>query len=292
MESNDLRIFKMVAQEGSITRAAETLGYVQSNVTARIQILESELNTQLFYRQHGMILTPDGKKLLPYAEQVLHLLDEAHKDLKNSTEPSGNLSIGANLTVSTLHLPKILSEYHTKYPAVDLSLLSGNSSELLSKILHFEIDGAFISSLSVNNDKIVKELVFEEELVLISNNRINTMESLFLKPFLMNTPGCPNRLQLENWLKSKGMINIRFMEFNNLDSIIEGVISGLGASFVPYSSIKTYETRGIINSFRIPKQFGTSKTFFIRHKDTLMTTALSRFIDIILLKTPFKGHEI
>lgn len=57
MESNELRIFQAVAHEGSITKAAKTLGYVQSNVTARIQQLEVELKTQLFYRQRGMVLT-------------------------------------------------------------------------------------------------------------------------------------------------------------------------------------------------------------------------------------------
>ena len=53
-----------VAHEGSITKAAKTLGYVQSNVTARIQQLEVELKTQLFCRQRGMVLTPTGERLL------------------------------------------------------------------------------------------------------------------------------------------------------------------------------------------------------------------------------------
>jgi len=48
MESNELKIFMAVAQEGSITKAAQRLGYVQSNVTARIQLLESEVNTNCF----------------------------------------------------------------------------------------------------------------------------------------------------------------------------------------------------------------------------------------------------
>lgn len=95
MESSELRIFRAVALEGSITKAAASLGYVQSNVTARIQQLEAELKTPLFYRQRGMILTPAGEKLLIYAKQILHLLDEAGKSLSESAIPSGNLSIGA-----------------------------------------------------------------------------------------------------------------------------------------------------------------------------------------------------
>lgn len=50
MESNDLRIFQVVAYEGSISKAAIKMGYVQSNVTLRIKTLEDELGTKLLLR--------------------------------------------------------------------------------------------------------------------------------------------------------------------------------------------------------------------------------------------------
>lgn len=288
MESNELRIFKTVAQEGSITKAAVTLGYVQSNVTARIKQLESELKTQLFYRQRGMILTPAGEKLLVYAEKIIHLFDEANIALNDSVYPSGSLCIGANNTISSLRLPEILSQYHKTYPKVDLSLITSQSDVLINKVLHFQLDGAFVKSLSFSDNNIVKELVFEENLVLISSPECNDLETVCSKPFLMNSIGCPNRLQLESWLKLKGITKIRFMEFNNLNSIIEGVIADLGASFVPKSAIKKYEERGVIRSFPIPPKFSVTKTFFIKHKDSLKTSALSKFIKMIELKTPYK----
>ena len=105
----------------------------------------------------------------------------------------------------------------------------------------------------------------------------------------MNSVGCPNRLQLENWLRLKGVTKLRFMEFNNLNSIIEGVIADLGASFVPKSAIKEYEEKGLLRSFPIPSKYSTTKTFFIRHKDSLKTSALSKFIEMIELKTPYNS---
>lgn len=288
MESSELRIFKAVAQTGSITKAAQALGYVQSNVTARIQQLEGELNTQLFYRQRGMVLTPTGEKLLAYAEKIIYLLDEADKALNDFSDPSGSLSIGANHTISSLRLPEILSQYHKAYPKVDLSLITSQSDELIYKINHFQLDGAFVKSSSFSDDNIVKELVFEENLVLISSPEYNYIQDLCSKPFLMNTIGCPNRIQLESWLKSKGICNVRYMEFNNLDSIVEGVIADLGASFVPQSAIKEFEEKGLLKSFPIPPPYNTTRTFFIRRKDSLMTSALSKFIEMIELKTPYK----
>lgn len=168
-----------------------------------------------------------------------------------------------------------------------MSLITSQSDELINKVLHFQIDGAFVKSLSFSDNNIVKELVFEENLVLISSPEYNDLESVCSNPFLMNSVGCPNRLQLENWLKLKGINKIRFMEFNNLNSIIEGVIAGLGASFVPKSAIKKYEERGLLRSFPIPPRFSATKTFFIRHKDSLKTSALSKFIEMIELETPY-----
>jgi DNA-binding transcriptional LysR family regulator len=288
MESNELRIFRVVAQTGSITKAAQVLGYVQSNVTARIQQLESELNTQLFYRQRGMVLTPTGEKLLAYAEKIIYLLDEADKALNDSCDPSGSLSIGANNIISGFRLPELLAQYHKTYPKVGLSLTTNQSDELIYKVNHFQLDGAFVKTLSLNDENIVKELVFEENLVLISSPIYNSIDDLYSKPFLMNTIGCPNRVQLENWLKSKGVCNIRYMEFNNLNSIIEGVVADLGASFVPKSAIEEYEKKGLLKSFPIPEQYNTTRTFFIRRKDSLMTSSLSKFIEMIEEKTPYQ----
>jgi DNA-binding transcriptional LysR family regulator len=287
MESNELKIFIAVAQEGSITKAAKRLGYVQSNVTARIQQLESDLNTQLFYRQHGMLLTPMGTRLLSYAEEILHLLDKAEKALNDSGNPSGDLYIGTNNTISTLNLPLLLSNYNSIYPDVNLSLTTSNAEELIHKIVHFELDVAFVKSSSINNPNIIKELVFDENLVLISSNKYNDIQSLCSKPFLMNSIGCPNRLNLELWLKSEGISNIRFMDFNSLDLIIEGVISGLGASFVPESSVQKQKEHGLLNTFEIPERYSHAQTFVIRHKDSLMTSSLLKFIEMITTNTPY-----
>ncbi len=72
IESGDLKIFQAVAREGSITKAAQSLNYVQSNVTARIQVMERNLKLPLFIRTNRwMTLTPAGEILLKYANHSL-----------------------------------------------------------------------------------------------------------------------------------------------------------------------------------------------------------------------------
>ena len=288
MESSELRIFRSVAYEGSITKAAQALGYVQSNVTARIQQLETELKTQLFYRQRGMILTPSGDKLLSYADRILYLMDEAQKALQESREPQGRLAIGANQIISTIDLPQLLVQYHKAYPNVELSLLTETTAELIKKTQNFQLDVIFVKSM-IADDNLIEELVSEEKFVLISTPEYHDVKDIYTKPFLMSSAGChcPNRMQLEKWLAVNSMYNIRFMEFNNLDAIIGGVIAGLGVSFVPESAIKKYEAEGVLRSFPVPKQYSATQSFLVRHKGILMTSALVKFIEMVEQNTSY-----
>lgn len=64
-----LQVFLTTAREGSISKAALTLNYAQSNVTNKIQQLENDLQTKLFYRHsRGITLTPPGQILVSYSE--------------------------------------------------------------------------------------------------------------------------------------------------------------------------------------------------------------------------------
>src|SRR5690349_2444009 len=74
MDLSDLLIFKTVAEEGGILRAARKLHRVQSNVTTRIKQLETSIGAELFFRERQrLVLSPRGEKLLTYADQLLRL---------------------------------------------------------------------------------------------------------------------------------------------------------------------------------------------------------------------------
>lgn len=61
----------------------------------------------------------------------------------------------------------------------------------------------------------------------------------------------------------------------------QGVVSGLGASFVPKSAIQQQEEEGLLRSFSIPSGAVYTKTYFIRHKDVFVTSALDQFLELL-----------
>jgi DNA-binding transcriptional LysR family regulator len=281
MDSNDLKIFRAVAAEENITKAAQALGYVQSNVTTRIQHLETELGVPLFYRQRGMVLTAEGEKLLPYAEQILHLFEEAAKVMNKSSEPSGRLAIGSTHLTYSINIPEIFSEYHKKYPKVNLSLITAKTEELITKVLNFQLDGAFVKASVLEEKNFVSELVYKEKLVLIASSETKSLQDVYKLPFLLNSVGCVNREMLMRYFNYQGIRDLTYIEFNSLDASINGVISGLGAAFVPEASISRYEKVGLLRSFSVPDEYSLVYTYFIRNKNSVVTSAFSEFIRMI-----------
>lgn len=279
MELKDLEIFQMVAEKGTITEAAKALSYVQSNVTSRIRKLESELETRLFNRHHrGMSLTPEGKKLISYAEKILSLSHEMKKVIQSGAGPSGKLEIGSVETV--IRLPAILSAYNQKYENVELSLLSGVTEQLQEDVLNHKLDGAFVTDTGRHTDLIAHE-VFQEELVLISDIHATSLDELKKQPFLCFSKGCGYRARLEKWYKDQNITPRKIMEFGTLETILNSVVIGLGITFVPRSAIVRLEESKVIKCHPLPDEYSKINTVFIRRSDAYLTSTIEKFIETI-----------
>ena len=92
MELRQLEIFRALSEELNFTRTAERVHCVQSNVTTQIRSLEAELVVPLFERLGKQVrLTEHGRRLVPYAERILRLLEEARLTVTAGDEPTGAL---------------------------------------------------------------------------------------------------------------------------------------------------------------------------------------------------------
>lgn len=283
MEINDLKIFQMVAVHGSVSKAALDLNYVQSNVTARIKLLEKELQTPLFYRhKRGMILNSEGKRLLEYSREILSKFEEMKSNFQDQSKPSGVLEIGIVETV--VALPEILSSYYSKYPNVELSLKAGVTELLLQEVIAMRLDGAFVTG-PIRHPLIEQVEVIQEKLVLVTKSDTFNLEDITTTPLLLYNKGCGYRGRLESWMKVEGIIPKQIMEFGTFGTIIGSVAAGIGITVIPESSIKDLVANGTVCSHNIPDPYREITTVFIRRKDSFLTSTLQSFIDEIIART-------
>jgi len=287
MEVEDIHIFMAVAEYGSVSLAADKLGYVQPNVTARIRSLERKIGHPLFHRhRRGMTLNVEGRKLLTYGEQMMRLMDEIHKAFQDERNLVGSLCIG--LVETVVGFPEIISSYHNKYKNVDISLESGVSTQLIEKVLKFQLDGAFVAE-PVNVSMLDQIPAFDEEIVLVCSananengkKQIQSARELLHLPFILFNEGCQYRERLQQWLKEEQIVSPKIMEFATLETIMGTVVSGLGVTLIARSLAERYEREGLVQLFSIPEPYRNLRIVYVRRSDSYLGVTEREFIKII-----------
>ncbi|WP_295900655.1 LysR family transcriptional regulator [uncultured Bdellovibrio sp.] len=288
MNASDLQVFKVVAHEGGMTKAAQVLNTVQSNITARIRILEEELGVPLFYRdKKGVRLTSAGERLIPYAEKIHDLLAEAKEIVAQTDTPQGALRIGSPETTAALRLSNILSDYGKKHHDVDLSLITGTTEFLIENVLARNLEGAFVSG-GVDDPLLASFPVFEEEMVFYmpktAKDPFSFLRNQKAKVYVFCT-GCSYRRRLEKILIEHNITQVKVMEMGSFDGILACVGAGLGITLLPkaFSEEKTWKARWSHNIavYGLKKSAAIVPTYFIRRKDTFLSPALKSFMEII-----------
>jgi len=262
----DLEIFRAVAAEHSVTRAAQRLGRVQSNVTTRVQQLEESLGVRLFLRDgKRMTLTTEGHGFLSYAEKLLALAEEARQSLQPGT-PSGRLRIGSMESTAASRLPIPLARYHALWPEVDLQITTGTTRALLEAVLAQRLDCALVaqtniaiadSSRPAPGAKLaaIQDLgldpglegiaVFSEELLLVmpsSHPEVRRPEDLLIRTLAGFAQGCAYRQLAQTWLSSGSVSGnpaqespLRVLELTSYHAILACVTAGSCIAILPRS---------------------------------------------------------
>jgi DNA-binding transcriptional LysR family regulator len=260
-----LKIFKAVAEQGGITKAAAALHRVQSNVTTRVKQLEERLGAKLFNRQgRKLVLSPEGKVLLAYADRLLRLSSEAQAALKGHA-PHGLLKIGALESTAATRLPPVLARYHRAYPAVRLELVTGTSGALVDKVLREEVEAAFVAEPFPPRN-LRTQHAFTEELVLItpkSHPRINNPKDIGQRTILGFTTGCSYRRRLEAWLGRSSVVAERVMEYGSYHAIVACAAAGSGIAIVPKSVLRAIGAEAQVAVHPLPPKVAYARTMLV-----------------------------
>jgi DNA-binding transcriptional LysR family regulator len=283
VELTDLLTFSAVARNGGITRAAEELNTVQSNVTQRVKALEAEIGTALFERHsRGMTLTGAGRRLLPYAQRMAALSREAMLAARDDGEPKGPLAIGSMETTAAVRLPALLAEFHRRFPAVRLTLKTATTADLVAGVLDGSLDGAFVAG-PIEHADLTSTLAFREELVLVTAKRFANLKALRAgtpesgPTALVFRTGCTYRQRLEQVFSDFGWPSAARFELGTLDGMIGCVAAGMGVTLLPRAVVERSNQRNEINVHAIDTSWSRVDTLFIQRRSAHQYSALSGF---------------
>ena len=281
MDLSALRIFTTVVREGGVTRAAERLHRVQSNITTRVRQLEADLGVALFIREGKRLhLAPAGQVLLGYADRLLTLAEEARGAVQDA-RPRGHFRLGAMESTAAVRLPGPLAEYHRQYAEVNLELRTGNPQQLASAVLAGELDAAFVAE-PIADAPFEKFAAFEEELVIVAaaNHPPIGQQGVVPRAMVAFEPGCPHRKRLEDWYAMQGEMAARITEISSHHAMLGCVVAGMGIALLPRSVLATFPARGRLSVHALPAGKNRAATVLIwrRGAESPKISALQRIL--------------
>ena len=147
MENSRCKAFLECADRGSVTAAADALGYTPSAVSQLISALEKELGLKMFSRSpKGVSLTAEGQAMLPVIRAYMVREREIYQtaaELKGVI--SGKLTIAAYPSVATSWLPYIVRRFKNDYPGIHINIMESIMSDIFQRFEQNQADLGFLA---------------------------------------------------------------------------------------------------------------------------------------------------
>lgn len=246
MDLHKLRIFVTIARLANFTRAADRLHMTQPTVSQQLAMLEVQLGTPLIERDTRRLhLTPAGEVLLPYAEKLLALADEAAEATRAAAGLADRtLKLGVGNTMAIYLLPDVLSRYRARYPQHIVKISTGNTGELLAAVAAGATELALVGSPAEHPDIVVTPFMHDRLVVIVAPNdpwatrNEVELEELRHRPFLTREPGSALHATVERLLGPALLLSDTVTLLGETEAIKRSVEAGLGVALIQEIAIQ------------------------------------------------------
>ena len=293
-----LRVFRVVAEERSFTRAAEKLHRTQPGISQIIRALEETLGESLLERRgRTSSLTQAGQVLLAHARDVFDRIDQAVVQIQGLRNlQAGRLTVSTSDTTALYVLPAILREFRVLYPGVELRIQSKPSPVSVKQVADREVDLGIVT-LPVGQPGIVSEPFMVREDVVICHPEHAlavadsvTLDDLGRHSLMLLDHGSNTRSFIDQQFLSAGIVPDIIMELGNIEVIKKLVQLNFGVSIVPLIAVEEEVKRKSLVAIRVFKKEQCRRLGLIYLANRPHCPAARVFIEMV--KQAFSGHDV
>jgi DNA-binding transcriptional LysR family regulator len=287
LELRQLEYFIALCNDLHFTKTAEKLRIGQPTLSYQMKALEDELGVRLFDRLGKKIaITEAGEILLKQSKKMfenLHFATEQIEELQKVKR--GKLVIGALSGDLSLIASKVLLEFHSKYPHVQIQLFS--IDDAVEKVKQNEIDLA-LTFMPKPDDSFIHIPLYQDEFFLVvqidhawSERDAIEFREIQSIPLILNPIGhCFRKLLEEACLFAEiGLQPI--IESTDTKAILELVEEGIGATILS-GTLFLLENKEGLKAIKITNPAFIKEVSIVHHKQKFMGTAAKGFIEILM----------
>ena len=286
MEIRQLQTFVQAAQLESFSKTAEMLGYSQSAITVQMRLLETELNTRLFDRMgKRVVLTPQGREFLKSANKILYEVNKASKSMNEDRELMNPLHVGTIESLCTAKFPRILSEFHSLHPRVNLQITIDSPEKLVRMMEHNELDLIYILDTPRWDENWVKVMELAEPVVFVASaaskfagkDRL-VLDDILQEPFFLTEKHANYRQALDQQLALRRQSISPVLEISDTAFIIRMLELNQGLSFLPYFAVEQDIYKHRITTLDVKDIHISMYRQIFYHKNKFRTREMEEFI--------------
>jgi len=289
---HQLTCFLAAYEEGSLTRAAERLGYAQPSVSEQIRTLERSLGVQLFRRVgRGVVPTTVADEMRPHAERVLAALEETQKAVQGvKSFETGTIRFGMFGIARLYAGAGLVADVLARYPGVRVELIGQNSTEVQEDLRRGRLEAAMLAVHNVSSEGMSVTPVAREELVYLSADpeRLTTpvtahrlSQASLVMPETTYRAVDSTRQTLRQMLHETGRNPQTRIEVEDIETAVELVGMGLADTVIPRGAAEQLLPRLAPDAGWVslrPRQFDT---FAVVHRaDAVLSPAARLMIEL------------
>ncbi|MCF2521982.1 LysR family transcriptional regulator [Bradyrhizobium sp. G127] len=263
----DLRLFVAIAEARSITHGAERSALALASASARIKGMEAALGVALLERQRrGVRLTAAGESLLDHARIVLHQVATMQGELTAFARGlKARIHMLANTSGATEHLPKALSSFLAKYPAISVDVEERESVEIATALASGAADIG-IAVDAVLPDSLDRFPFCEDRLVLIvpphddiGHRRQAAFRDIAERDFVGLTEDSALQRHIATHAAKLGRRLRMRARLKSFDAICQMVEAGVGVAVIPEVAARRYSRSSRIRALRMTDPWSSRK---------------------------------
>jgi len=277
-----VRTLAAVARLGSFSRAAERLHLSQPAVSLHIRALEERLGLPLLRRAgRRAIPTRAGAVLLAHADRARAELEAGERALDALRgRVAGPVRVGTGATASIHLLPPVLGKLRRQHPALELSLVTGDTADIVAGVAAGDLDLAVVTLPAPGTRRLDVTPFFIDVLVGIgppdaSGTRRRALSSAALTrhPLILYARGGAIRPLIDRWLRAGRARPRIVMELGDVEAIKRLVAAGLGWSIASAVAVETERRAGMLSVHALRPRL-TRRLGLVRRRDATSTPAV------------------
>ncbi len=282
-----LNVFTAIAQEKTMTKAAERLFITKPAVSLSLSELEKNLGYKVFDRVNNrLVLNSEGRQLLPLADELLERAEAIEHQFTADSQLTGSLNIGASDTIGNHIAPVLLSKFQQQHPCDIQQLFISNTAQIINRLLEFKLDIGLVEGKAHHPKLNMIEWQQDDMYIVcapshpLAMQKIITLEDLEHSTWLLREEGSGSREYFLNHIASNLNDWHESLQLHTTEAIINCCSENMGLACLSQLAAQNSINDGRLVQLPYEKKL-TRPYWLLVHKEKYQTPLLQYFMTFI-----------